>query len=254
MGSKRGSDEFELMRKVRTASTSEAHWHRPPLLDVGNSVINPFCEELLRDATYQRELAILRKAALVHTRRGIDIREVLSDPITHEVLISWQDASESLLSAEKGRQDLLDRRRHYILRTDDVLPLDLPLIYSVPFDVADSPEYRFYVLNDEKEYLPIGFNRIKHPATTLRPILPIFKHGHVRAILDWKAQTFDSWLSLCPQFFGGHIVHEFSDEVRAILDSRAAERGRPITKPRAGTHRVVFDSWLFWLWYVSGTN
>jgi hypothetical protein len=247
-------DELSLIDEIKAGRQPAVEGHAAPLISVGGSVIDPFSEELLRDEIYQRELAMLRMAALAYTRPGMDIREVLPAPTTHEVLVTWQQAGEERLADEKGRDDLVERRRHYILRTNDLLPIDQPLIGSLPFDPNDPREYRMYVLRDEKEYLPIAFLRIKHPATDLRPILPIFRHTHARAILDWRAQTLDSWLSACPQFFGGYIVHEFSDEVRCVLNARAAARGRTISRPRLHTHEVKFDSWRFWLWYVAQMN
>ena len=115
-------------------------------------------------------------------------------------------------------------------------------------------ENRIYSLRDEKEFLPISFYRIKHPATDLRPIRSIFRLPHVRALLDWKASNLDSWLSNCPQLIGGYIVHDFSNEVRKELDRRAASLERRMTRPRSHTNEVKFDSWLFWLWYVSQMN
>jgi len=247
-------DELSLIAEIKAGKQAAAERHAVPLISVGGSVIDPFSEELLHDEVYQRELAMLRTAALTHIEPGIDIRKVLPAAVTHDVLVAWQHAGEERLANEKGRDDLVGRRRHYILRTSDLLPIDQPLIGSLPFNPNDPREYRMYVLRDEKEYLPIAFFRIKHPATDLRPVLPIFRHTHVRAILDWRAQTLDSWLSACPQFFGVYIVHDFSRKVRRILNARAAVRGRTISRPRQHTHEVKFDSWRFWLWYVAHMN
>ena len=222
------------------------------VVPVGNSVIDPFCDELERDELYQRELSTLRFAALSHTTPGVDLRTVLPRPVTHEVLLAWQGVSEARLAEERGRRDLIGKRRHYLLRTDDSMPLDPPLISSISLE--NDREDRIYSLRDEKEYLPISFFRIKHPATNLRPIRAIFRHPHVRALLDWKASNLDSWLSICPQLIGGYIVHDFSNDVRAVLDRRAANQRRGMSKPRSHTNEVKFDAWLFWLWYVSQMN
>ena len=165
-------DELTLADDIKSAKQIAAsHRHTAPLVPVGNSLVDPFCDKLLSDTVYQRELAMLRAAARTHMRPGIDIRDVLPGPVTHDVLLAWQKTGEARLAEEKGRDDLINKRRHFILRTDDGMPLDPPLIHSVPVDPADSREYRMYVLRDEKEYQPIGFYHIKHPATDLRPIL-----------------------------------------------------------------------------------
>lgn len=213
--------------------------------------LRPFAPPLASDAAFQRQVARVREAMSVFTAPGTDLRDHLSEPVTHPTLLAWLDASERTLAAIKGRKDLVQKRRHFILRTDDAMPFDYPK------DVALQPgrpgqEVRLFRLRDEAEWLPIAFERIQHPATDVRPVRAIFRHAHVRAILDWRASHLDMWLSAYPHLLGGYIVHEFSDEARAILDARLADR--PPRRPRSHVNEVKFDAWRFWLWYVAQTN
>jgi len=223
-------------------------------LHVDRSLVNPFAPPLLQDHHFQREFAMLRAAERAHRIPGVDLRDVLPGRITHPILKDWLDEGEEHLSCIKGRADLVRRRRHYILRDDDSMPFDYPIKSFVYHNEAGDGENRLYRLIDEAEWLPISYWYVRHPATTVRPVRAVFRHQHVRAILDWKASRLDMWLSVHPEIFGGYNVVGLSGNARKALTAHASKYGRSLSRPRYRMHEVKFDSWQFWLWHVTQMN